>query len=178
MAILKLVTAPDPFLSNSSTKVEVIDEKIKKLAEDMLETMYAENGVGLSAVQVGVLKRIITVDVTQIRDKNGILLEAGEQFVMINPEIISHSQEKKEYDEGCLSFPGESVKIVRPATITVSFQNLDGEQKTIKADGLFAVCIQHEIDHLNGITISNYLSHLRKEMMLKRLLKQKKRLKF
>jgi peptide deformylase len=178
MAILNLITAPDPFLSKASAKVDVIDDKIRKLAEDMLETMYVENGVGLSAVQVGVLKRIITVDVTQVRDKNGILLEAGEQFIMINPEITSTSQEKKEYDEGCLSFPGESVKVVRPASIKVSYQNLEQEKKELEAEGLFAVCIQHEIDHLNGITISNYLSHLRREMMIKRLLKQKKRLKF
>jgi peptide deformylase len=178
MPILKLVTAPDPLLSQVSNNVDAIDEKIKTLAYNMLETMYAENGVGLSAVQVGVLKRIITIDVTQVRDKNGILLQEGEQFIMINPEITEYSNEKKEYDEGCLSFPGESVKIDRPAKIKVAFLDLEGAKKEIEADGLLAVCIQHEIDHLNGITISNYLSHLRKEMMIKRLLKQKKRLKF
>ena len=178
MAILKLVTAPDPFLAKLSSPVTEVDEKIVNLVEDMFETMYAENGVGLSAVQVGVLLRIITVDVTQKRDKSGNLLEAGEQFAMINPEIIESSAEKKDYEEGCLSFPGEAVNITRPASIKVKFLNTAGKEEIIEADGLFAVCIQHEIDHLNGITISNYLSHLRKEMMIKRLLKQKKRLKF
>jgi peptide deformylase len=178
MAILKIVTAPNPFLVKLSMPIEAIDDSVLKLAEDMLETMYHENGIGLSAVQIGVLKRMITVDVNQRRDKDDNLVEKGEQFVMINPEIVESSKEKKEYDEGCLSFPNESVKIVRPSFIVVKYLDLTGAEKQIKAEGLFATCIQHEIDHLNGITISNYLSHLRKELMIKRLLKQQKRLTF
>lgn len=177
MAILKVITAPDPLLSKHSEPVKNIDSRVSKIVEDMFETMYYENGIGLSAVQVGILERIIVVDVSQKRDNMGNLLETGEQFTMINPEIVVKSDEKNEYEEGCLSFPSESVKIVRPSFIEVQFLNLKGEVQKIKADGLFATCIQHEIDHLNGITISNYLSHLRKELMIKRLLKAKKRFK-
>jgi peptide deformylase len=174
MSVLKVITAPDPFLQKPSIEVEKIDDKIKEIANNMLDTMYYENGVGLSAVQVGVLLRIITVDVEQKRDENGELLSIGKQYVMINPEILEASQEKKDYDEGCLSFPGESVVVKRPAFIRVKFTNLNNEEQIVEADGLFAVCIQHEIDHLNGITITNYISHLRKEMMIKRLLKRRK----
>lgn len=178
MAILKVYTAPDSILTQKSEPIITIDEKIKKLANDMLETMYYENGIGLSAVQVGVLKRIITVDVTQKRDSKGNLLEAGEQFVMINPVIVEASSEKKPYEEGCLSFPGEGVEIERPTKILVSYLDLEGTEKKLEATGLFGVCIQHEMDHLNGITISNYVSHLQKERMIKRIMKYKKRLKF
>lgn len=178
MAILKVVEAPDKILEKVSLKVESINEEVIKLANDMLDTMYNENGVGLSAVQVGVLKRLITVDVTQERDDDGNLIKKGEQFVMVNPEIVSSSQEKKDYEEGCLSFPGERVKITRPALITVKYLNLKGETNEIECSGLFAICVQHEIDHLNGITIDKYLSHLRKELMIKRLVKRKKRINF
>ena len=178
MPILKVITAPDTMLTKVSTNVETIDEKIKNLAQNMLETMYYEEGIGLSAVQIGVLKRIITVDVNQKRDKDGNLLEAGEQFIMINPEITFKSEEKHTYEEGCLSFPNESVEIVRPSIIKVKYLNLEGEEKEIEATGLLGICIQHEMDHLNGITISNYLSHLRKELMIKRILKNQRRLKF
>lgn len=178
MAILKVYTAPDLILTKKSEVILEVNDKIKQLAHDMLETMYYENGIGLSAVQVGVLKRLITIDVTQKRDNKGNLLEPGEQFVMINPIIINHSTERKIYEEGCLSFPGEGVEIERPTKIQISYLNLEGEEKTLDAEGLFGICIQHEIDHLNGITISNYVSHLKKEMMIKRILKYKKRLKF
>lgn len=178
MAVLRIYTAPDAILSKPSMPILTINDDIKKLAQDMFETMYFENGIGLSAVQVGVLKRIITIDINQKRDAKGNLLEQGEQFVMINPEIIHHSNERKKYEEGCLSFPGEGVEIERPSIITVSYLNLEGEWKQLEAEGLFGICIQHEIDHLNGITISNYVSHLKKELMIKRILKYKKRLKF
>jgi peptide deformylase len=174
MAVLKIITAPNSLLSQVSNEIANINDDIKKLATDMMETMYEENGIGLSAVQIGVLKRIITIDVTQERDASGNLLQKGEQFVMINPKIINASKEKSDFEEGCLSFPREHVKITRPSEITVKFTNLEGKEEEIKTNGLLSVCIQHEIDHLNGITISNYISHLRKEMMMKRLLKYKK----
>lgn len=177
MAVLKLITAPDPLLSMASALVTKIDENIKNLASDMLDTMYLESGIGLSAVQVGVLKRVITVDVTQKQDSEENLIK-GEAFIMINPEITIHSSKMSKYTEGCLSFPGERVEINRPASITVKYLDLTGKMHEIEADGIFATCIQHEVDHLNGITISNYVSHLRKELMIKRLLKQKKQLKF
>jgi peptide deformylase len=177
MALLPLVIAPDIRLSKKSEPIDSINDNIKELARDMMETMYAEAGVGLSAVQVGVLKRLITVDVTQTKDANDSIIK-GEQYIMINPEVIFFSKEKQNYSEGCLSFPGESVSIDRPAIIKVKYLNLDGKEEAIEADGLLAICIQHEIDHLEGLTIANYLSHLRKELMIKRLLKHKKTLKF
>lgn len=178
MTVLKIVTAPNKILSEVSKPVQAIDETIRELANNMMQTMYEANGIGLSAVQVGVLKRIITVDVTQERDDLGNLISTGKQFIMINPEIIKQSEEKQDFEEGCLSFPGEHVKIQRPNKITVSFKNLDNEEQKLEADGLLSICIQHEIDHLEGITISNYISHLRRETMMKRLLKQKKHSKF
>lgn len=162
MAILPLVIAPNTLLQQKSLPIANITTEIQTLAHNMLETMYANDGIGLSAVQVGVLKRLITVDIKQ--DKK-------EQFIMINPEIIENSSDQSKYNEGCLSFPHESVTITRPEFITVTYLDLEGKQQTIKADGLFATCIQHEIDHLNGITISSYISPLKRTMMLKRLTK-------
>ena len=178
MATLPLVIAPDPLLKIVSAKVESIDENIKKLGQDMLDTMYMENGIGLSAVQVGVLKRIITVDVDHKRDENRNFLAAGTQYIMINPEIITKSPETKNYEEGCLSFPGFGVLITRPDIITVKYLDLQRKECILETGGLLSICIQHEIDHLNGITIDTYLSPLRQEIMTKKLLKVKRRIKF
>ena len=173
MAILNLVVAPNPLLQRKSLPVTKITENTKKLAMNMLETMYYNKGIGLSAVQVGVLERIIVVDIKwPDTDK-----PSNEQYIMINPEIIQTSENQNDYNEGCLSFPNESVNITRPQIITVKYLNFDGQSEEIEADGLFATCIQHEIDHLNGITISSYISPLKRTMMINRIKKIKKNIK-
>ena len=168
MAVLKIVIAPNPLLQMVSASVDIISEEIKTLEKDMLETMYENNVVGLSAVQVGVLKRVIVADVEWANLEDGI---KGVQYVMINPEIIE-SESINEYNEGCLSFPDEFVKISRPKVIRVKYQDINNKIQIIEADGLLATCIQHEIDHLNGKTISSYVSHQKKTMMLNRLKKK------
>lgn len=170
MSILKLVIAPAPLLQQISQPLETITDQDVSLAKDMLDTMYASNGIGLSAVQVGVLKRIITVDVKWL----DIDKPSSEQYIMFNPEIIENSPAKNDYNEGCLSFPNESVKITRPKFITVKYLDEHSKEHIIKADGLFATCIQHEIDHLDGVTISSYVSPLKKQMMMSRLKKFKR----
>jgi peptide deformylase len=168
MTVLKIVIAPNPLLQMVSASVDIINEEIKTLAKDMLDTMYKNNGVGLSAVQVGVLKRVIVADVEWAKLEDGI---KGVQYVMINPEIID-SESINEYNEGCLSFPDEFVKISRPKVIRVRYKDINNNTQIIEADGLLATCIQHEIDHLNGKTISSYISHQKKTMMLNRLKKK------
>ncbi len=170
MALLNLVIAPNPLLQQKSLPVTKITENTQKLVIDMLETMYYNKGIGLSAVQVGILERIIVVDVKwPDTDK-----PSNEQYVMINPEIVQSSEKQNDYNEGCLSFPSESVNITRPKIIKVKYLNLGGKEEEIEADGLFATCIQHEIDHLNGITISSYVSPLKRTMMINRIKKIKK----
>jgi peptide deformylase len=173
--VLNLVTAPNQILQQKSLPVEIFDNQLKSFVYDMFETMYNERGIGLAAVQVGVLKRIIVVDVDQKYDKDGNFISKGNPLCFINPEIVKSSREESDFDEGCLSFPGENVNIIRPSSIEITFYNLDGSKGSIKASGMLATCIQHEIDHLNGITISSYLSDLKREMMLKRLTKQRRK---
>lgn len=140
MAIRNIREDGDEILRKKSRKVEVIDEKIKTLVDDMLETMYKYNGVGLAAPQVGILKRVVVID---LYDNNGPL-------VLINPEIIKEKGEQ-EVDEGCLSFPNQFAKIIRPAEVTVKFQDLDGNEVKLKAKELLAQAVSHEVDHLEGI---------------------------
>ena len=140
MAIRIIRENGDEILRKKSRKVEVIDEKIKTLVDDMLETMYKYNGVGLAAPQVGILKRVVVID---LYDNNGPL-------VLINPEIIKEKGEQ-EVDEGCLSFPNQFAKIIRPAEVTVKFQDLDGKEVKLKTKELLAQAVSHEVDHLEGI---------------------------
>lgn len=140
MAIRNVREDGDEVLRKKSRTVEVIDEKIKQLVEDMLETMYKYNGVGLAAPQVGILKRVVVID---LYDNNG-------PIVLINPEIIKEKGEQ-EVDEGCLSFPNKFAKVIRPFEVTVKALDIDGKERTIKAKELLAQAISHEVDHLNGI---------------------------
>lgn len=133
----------DPILRKKSRKVEIVDDKIKQLVEDMFETMYHSNGVGLAAVQVGVLKQVIVIDVSEIDEDN-------EKYVLINPEIVKESGEQI-VDEGCLSFPHLFGKVRRPCKVTVRALDENGKKQEIKASGLLAQAISHEVDHLNGI---------------------------
>jgi len=169
MAVLPLVIAPDPRLKTKSSPIEKVDDGVKKLAADMLETMYHERGIGLAAVQVGVLKRMLVADVTW-REEEG----PGEQYVLINPEILESAPEEKEYKEGCLSFPDQFAEVTRPAGVRVRYTNLKGEQKEETFEGLLATCVQHEIDHLNGIVFVDHISLAKRDLILRKLQKLKK----
>ena len=135
----------------------------------MLETMYAAPGIGLAAVQVGILKRIIVIDISKDKEKKNPLF-------LINPEIISKSKKTSVYEEGCLSLPGHFAEIERPAECQIKFVDYNGKEKELMANGLLATCIQHEVDHLNGVLFIDYLSKLKKDMIIKKLIKHKKEL--
>ena len=163
----KIVIEPDPILRKKSKPVEKVDDELRRLLDDMLETMYSAPGIGLAAVQVGILKRLIVIDISKEKEKKNPLF-------LINPEIISKSKNTSIYEEGCLSLPGHFAEIERPAECQVKYIDYDGKKKEIKASGLLATCIQHEIDHLNGVLFVDYLSKLKKDMIIKKLIKQKK----
>lgn len=169
MAVLPLVIAPDERLKTKSSPIEKVDGEIKKLAADMLDTMYAERGIGLAAVQVGVLKRMLVADVTW-RDGEG----PGEQHVLINPEIIEEDAEPHTYKEGCLSFPDQFADVTRPKGVRVRYLDLDGKAQEQTFTGLLATCVQHEIDHINGIVFVDHISSLKRDMILRKLKKLKK----
>ena len=169
MSQRKIVIEPDPILREKSATLEKVDDELRKLLNDMLETMYAAPGIGLAAVQVGILKRLIVIDISKDKEKKNPLF-------LINPEIISRSKKTSIYEEGCLSLPGHFAEIERPAECQIKFINYDGKEKELKVDGLLATCIQHEVDHLNGILFVDYLSKLKKDMIIKKLIKHKKEL--
>ena len=169
MAIKTILTVPDPILRKKSLQVDKIDKEIKKLMDDMLETMYKAPGIGLAAVQIGVLKRVVVMDISRETDKK-------EPMYFVNPEIVWQSNEKTIYEEGCLSIPNQFANIERSEKCTVKYLDYFGAEKEIKAEGLLATCIQHEIDHLNGILFIDYLSKLKKDIIVKKILKNKKEL--
>jgi len=165
----KIIIEPDTILRKKSESLEKIDSELKRLMDDMLETMYAAPGIGLAAVQVGILKRLIVIDISKEKEtKNPLFL--------INPEIVSKSTNTSIYEEGCLSLPGYFAEIERPAECQIEYIDYDGKKKEMKANGLLATCIQHEVDHLNGILFVDYLSKLKKDMIIKKLVKHKKEL--
>ena len=169
MSQRKIVIEPDPILRKKSEILEKVDDELRGLLDDMLETMYSAPGLGLAAVQVGILKRIIVIDISKDKEKKN-------PFFLINPEIVSKSKNTSTYEEGCLSLPGYFAEIERPAECQVKYIDYFGKKKEIKATGLLSTCIQHEIDHLNGILFIDYLSKLKRDMIIKKLTKQKKEL--
>lgn len=169
MALLPIITAPDPRLKIVSSAVEQFDDDLRQLVSDMFETMYEAPGIGLAAIQVGVQKRLLVLDVIgRGRD------EEPKPRILINPQIISVSDEDASYEEGCLSLPEHYADVVRPAEVEIAYQDEHGEKHKLEADGLLATCIQHEIDHLDGILFVDHISALKRNMILRRLLKQKK----
>ena len=177
MAVLPLVIAPDERLSQRSEPVKEVNDEIKKLAEDMLETMYANNGIGLAAVQVGVMKRVIVVDVewgSSRYEGDDKETKPGKPIVLINPEIVGESDDISTYNEGCLSFPDQYSEVTRPEVVTIRYLDKDGKEQTKKVDGLLATCIQHEIDHINGVVFVDHISKLKRDMILRKLKKAKK----
>tara|TARA_B100001093_G_C26846041_1_gene1022829 strand:- start:2410 stop:2931 length:522 start_codon:yes stop_codon:yes gene_type:complete len=163
----KILIEPDPILRKKCAPLEKVDDDIRKLMKDMLETMYDAPGIGLAAVQIGILKRLVVLDVSKDENKKDPLF-------LINPEIISKSENSSVYEEGCLSLPGQFAEIERPAECFLKYIDLNGKEKKLKANGLLSTCIQHEVDHLNGILFIDYLSKLKKDMIIKKLVKQKK----
>ena len=167
MALRKILTEPNKILREKSLEVENVDKDIQKLMDDMLETMYAAPGIGLAAIQVGIPKRVIVLDIVQKEGKKNPIF-------LINPEIIKKSENKTTYEEGCLSVPGQFAEIDRPDKCHVKYLDYHGNKKEINAEGMLATCIQHEMDHLEGILFIDYLSKLKKTMIIKKLSKQKK----
>jgi peptide deformylase len=167
MTIRKILTEPDLFLRQKSIKVEVVDNEIRSLMDDMLETMYNAPGIGLAAIQIGVPKRVIVIDISQ--DK-----EEKKPFYFVNPELIANSNNNAIYEEGCLSVPGQFAEINRPDKCKIKYLDYNGKEKILNAEGLLATCVQHEMDHLEGILFIDYLSKLKKTMIAKKLSKQKK----
>ena len=170
MAILPIIIAPDPRLKVKSAPVEKVDAALREFVADMFDTMYHEKGIGLAAVQVGVHKRVLVADVNW-RDEDGTI---GEQFVMINPEVVEASKDLNVYKEGCLSLPDQFADVTRPKTLRVRFMDIDGNTQEKDLDGMLATCVQHEIDHLNGIIFVDHTSSLKRDMILRKLTKQKK----
>ena len=169
MTIRKILTEPDPFLRQKSTKVDEVNDEIQILMNDMLDTMYNAPGIGLAAIQVGVPKRVIVIDLSRDDEKKTPLY-------FVNPEIITNSNNEATYEEGCLSVPGQYAEINRPDKCQVKYLDYYGKEQILKAEGLLATCIHHEIDHLEGILFIDYLSKLKKNMIVKKLSKQKKSL--
>ena len=165
MALLKILIFPDPRLRTVAKTVELVDDSIKKLAQDMLETMYQGSGIGLAATQVNVHKRVIVLDISESKD---------EPLILINPEIIKIiDPNKKIFSEGCLSVPGFYEELKRPSSVEISYLDSDGERKLLSANDLLAVVIQHEMDHLDGKMMVDFISNIKREMIRKKLLKAK-----
>ena len=166
MAIKTILTEPNKILRQISNPVDHVGEEEQKLMDDMLETMYAAPGIGLAAIQIGIPKRIIIMDISREKENKNPL-----HFV--NPEIVWNADEGKIYEEGCLSVPNQFAEINRPRECHVKYLDYFGQPQLLKAEGLLATCIQHEIDHLEGILFIDYLSKLKKTMIIKKLSKQK-----
>jgi len=166
MSIRKIIKIPDPILRQISEPVKSVDKEIKKLSEDMLETMYEAPGIGLAAVQVGVLKRVIVIDLSKKDEKKNPLC-------IINPELTFKSDDLVSYEEGCLSIPNQFAEVKRPNKCNIKYLDIKGNKRELKAEGLLATCIQHEIDHLNGKLIVDYASSLKRSRIKAKLLKIK-----
>ena len=169
MTIKKILTIPDPILRKKSTPVTQVNKDTQSLMDDMLETMYDAPGIGLAAIQIGVPKRVIVMDLSKGNDEK-------KPLYFVNPEIIWKSKLNSSYEEGCLSIPNQFAKIERPEKCHIKFLDYNGVQKEIKADGLLSTCIQHEMDHLNGVLFIDYLSKLKKDIIIKKVSKNKKEL--
>jgi len=167
MALLPIITAPDPRLEAVSTPVEAVTDEVRQQLDDMLETMYAAPGIGLAAIQVGIAKRMLVIDVS----REG---EDKQPLYIVNPEITWVSDDDQLYEEGCLSLPEQYAEVERPAEVKVSYLDRNGDKQELHADGLLAVCLQHEMDHLDGILFVDHLSALKRNMILRKLLKQKR----
>tara|TARA_B110000881_G_scaffold211406_1_gene219851 strand:+ start:465 stop:977 length:513 start_codon:yes stop_codon:yes gene_type:complete len=169
MTVREILKEPNKLLRQISETVEKIGDEERRLMDDMLDTMYAAPGIGLAAIQIGVAKRIIVMDVSRDEIKK-------EPMYFINPIIKNRNNEKAKYEEGCLSVPDQFAEIERPSSCEIEYLDYDGKKKLLKADGLLATCIQHEMDHLEGILFIDYLSKLKKSIIIKKLSKVKRKI--
>lgn len=167
MALREILIVPDPRLKKECEPVAEVNDEIRELLDDMLETMYAAPGIGLAAPQIGVMKRVVVMDVSDDKDK-------PEPLKLINPEIIWESEDTSVYQEGCLSIPEQYADVERPAEVGLRYLDENGKEHEIEADGLLATCIQHELDHLDGILFTDYLSALKRNMIMKKVQKLQK----
>ncbi|KEG21211.1 peptide deformylase [Bartonella bacilliformis] len=167
MPIKPLVILPDPILREISKPIEHIDSTIQKLADDMLETMYNAQGIGLAAIQIGIPLRMLVIDIVGPDIPK-------DPLIVINPEILWLSNERNICKEGCLSIPGYSAKVERPKRLCIRYRNREGKQKEIEADNILATCLQHEIDHLNGCLFIDHLSKIKRNMVIRKFEKRAK----
>jgi peptide deformylase len=172
MAVLPIVEVPDARLRAVSTPVEAVTDETRALVADMIDTMYAAKGIGLAAIQVGVDKRVLVIDLQEAEDEDG--KPVRDPHAYINPEILSVSDELSSYNEGCLSIPEQYAEVERPARCRLRWQDEQGDAHEAELDGLLSTCMQHEIDHLNGVLFIDHISRLKRSMLLKKLDKQRK----
>ena len=166
MAIKEIITVPNPLLKTVSKSVDTIDNEILDILDDMLETMYAAPGIGLAAIQIGIPKRLLVIDI-------GRDIENRDPHFFINPEILNPAEEISSFEEGCLSVPGVWEEIERPNECNVRFLDVNGNEKNVRYSGMMATVIQHEMDHLNGIVFVDYLSRLKKDRAIKKSIKSR-----
>lgn len=167
MALREILIVPDPRLKKVCEPVAEVNDEIRQLLDDMLETMYAAPGIGLAAPQIGVMKRVVVIDVSDEKDK-------PQPLKLVNPEIIWESEETGVYQEGCLSIPEQYADVERPTEVGLRYLDENGKAHEIEADGLLATCIQHEVDHLDGVLFTDYLSALKRNMIIKKVQKLQK----
>ncbi|ODN72386.1 peptide deformylase [Methylobrevis pamukkalensis] len=167
MTIRPLVILPDPLLRKPCDPVAVVDDEVRALADDMLDTMYDAPGIGLAACQIGVMRRVVVLDVAREEDEPA-------PMVLVNPQIVWSSEETSVYQEGCLSIPDFFEDVERPAAVRVTFLDRNGEPREIEADGLLSTCIQHEIDHLNGVLFIDHISKLKRDRVTRKFAKAAK----
>ena len=165
MSIKEIITVPDPILKKISSPIEKINVNEKKLIKDLKDTMYDANGIGLAAIQIGIPKRIVIVDVSKKDEKRNL-------HCLINPKIKKFSEVRSTYEEGCLSIPNTFIQIERPKEIEIEYINENGKKKNMKCSGLLSTCIQHEVQHCDGILIIDYLSKLKKDLIIKKISKE------
>lgn len=168
MTLRSILIHPDPRLKKVCDQVPDLDDELRKLADDMLETMYDAPGIGLAAPQIGITKRLIVLDC--VRDGEG----EPRPLVMFNPEILAESDERSTYEEGCLSIPEQYADVERPAEVTVRWMDRDGSEQQESFDGLWSTCVQHEIDHLNGVLFIDYLKPLKRQLITRKMQKLKR----
>ena len=164
MPLRPILVIPDPKLRQTAEPVAHVDDEVRALVEDMFETMYKAPGIGIAAPQIGVMRRVVVLDVAKRRDEEA----TAEPMVLINPEITYASEETAVHEEGCLSIPDFYEDVERPAVIRVDFLDRDGKPQSIEAEGILAVCIQHELDHLNGVLFIDHISRLKRSRVIKK----------
>ena len=166
MTVRTILTEPNKILRQISKPVQAVGKEEKKLMDDMLDTMYAAPGIGLAAIQIGIAKRVVVIDVSKDQEKSPLFF--------VNPEIIWKSESRGSYEEGCLSIPNQFALVERPEKCKVKYLDYNGQQSILEAEGILSTCIQHEVDHLNGVLFIDHLSKLKKSLIEKKVAKQKK----